>query len=847
MRFPSDRSAAALFGIAIILSITLLPSPAFAQGTRADYERAANLHRLTEGKVFRDRVRPQWFEDGKLFWYRAPTGPETCEFVLVDVEKGVRQPAFDHARLAEALAKAGLSEVRADRLRIGEMTFQPREHEVDFRIDRKWWRCNLEKYEVSELSLEERPKPSPREKKPPEELRASVKTGEETAITFINRAKGEVELFWIDSNGKRISYGKIPANQEHYQHTFAGHVWQVVGEKGEILDVVMAEDNPLEVEIAGNPAPAAEPTRRERRRPAGNSPDGKWLAFFRENNIWIKNIESGEESPLSKEGTAEDGYGGQFFWSPDSNKVVAVRTKKGQERMVNFIESSPPDQIQPRLHSHNYLKPGDQIDQDKPQLFDLATKKCIAVSDELFVNPWSITDIRWSPDSSRFTFLYNRRGHQVMRIVAVDAESGAARAIVEEQAKTFLDYTQKEFHRFLDDTHEIVWMSERDGWNHLYLYDADSGALKNQITKGEWVVRGVDRVDPDKRRIWFRASGIRPEQDPYYLHYCRVNFDGSGLTVLTEGDGTHKVDFSPDGRFFLDTYSRVDLPPVVELRRTEDGKLLCELERADWSRLLAAGWQTPERFSAKGRDGTTDIYGVIWRPTNFDPKKKYPIIEDIYAGPQDSFVPKSFQSYYKDQSLAELGFIVVQIDGMGTSNRSKKFHDVCFQNLGDAGLPDRILWIRAAAAKYPSMDVSRVGIFGGSAGGQNAARAVMAHGDFYKVAVADCGCHDNRMDKIWWNEQWMSWPVGPEYAESSNVTYAPKLSGKLLLIVGEMDTNVDPASTMQVVNALVKADKDFDLLVIPGSNHGAAESPYGSRRRADYFVRNLLGVEPREK
>ena len=293
-------------------------------------------------------------------------------------------------------------------------------------------------------------------------------------------------------------------------------------------------------------------------------------------------------------------------------------------------------------------------------------------------------------------------------------------------------------------------------------------------------MRGVDRVDPKSRQIWFRAGGIRPEQDPYYIHYCRVNFDGSGLTVLTEGDGTHKIEYSPDGRFFLDTYSRVDLPPVVELRRAEDGKLLCELERADWSRLLAAGWKAPERFSAKGRDGATDIYGVIWRPTNFDPKKKYPIIEDIYAGPQDSFVPKSFQSYYKDQSLAELGFIVVQIDGMGTSNRSKKFHDVCFKNLGDAGLPDRIAWIRAAAAKYPYMDLRRVGIFGGSAGGQNAARAVMAHGDFYKVAVADCGCHDNRMDKIWWNEQWMSWPVGPEYAESSNVTYASRLSGKLL-------------------------------------------------------------------
>jgi dipeptidyl aminopeptidase/acylaminoacyl peptidase len=388
-------------------------------------------------------------------------------------------------------------------------------------------------------------------------------------------------------------------------------------------------------------------------------------------------------------------------------------------------------------------------------------------------------------------------------------------------------------------------MSERDGWNHLYLYDAKTGRVKNQITKGPWVVRGVERADKEKRQIWFRAGGIRPGQDPYSVHYCRVNFDGSGLIVLTEGDGTHKIDFSPDQRYLIDSYSRVDMPPVTELRRSGDGKLVCELERADWNALLHTGWKAPERFTAKGRDGTTEIYGVIFRPTNFDAAKKYPVIEDIYAGPQDSFVPKRFAAFYSAQAMAELGFIVVQIDGMGTSNRSKKFHDVCWKNLADAGLPDRILWIRAAATRYPYFDLDRVGIYGGSAGGQSAAGAVMTHGDFYKAAVADCGCHDNRMDKIWWNEQWMGWPVGPHYAANSNVTLAPGLKGKLLLIVGEMDTNVDPASTMQVVDALIRADKDFELLVIPGSNHGAAESSYGRRRRADFFVRNLLGVEPR--
>jgi dipeptidyl aminopeptidase/acylaminoacyl peptidase len=359
------------------------------------------------------------------------------------------------------------------------------------------------------------------------------------------------------------------------------------------------------------------------------------------------------------------------------------------------------------------------------------------------------------------------------------------------------------------------------------------------------VVRRVERVDAKNRQVWFRAGGIWPGQDPYYIHFARINFDGSGLVVLTEGDGTHEIEYSPDRTYLIDRYSRVDLPPVTELRRTSDGKLVCKLEAAVMEPLRATGWQVPERFMAKGRDGKTDIYGVIFRPTTFDPKKQYPVVEQIYAGPQGAFAPKAFRAYYHHQAMAELGFIVVQMDGMGTSYRSKAFHDVCCKNLTDAGFPDRILWIKAAAAKYPYMDLTRVGIWGGSAGGQNSTGALLFHGDFYKVAVSDCGCHDNRVDKIWWNELWMGYPIGPHYREQANATNAHKLQGKLLLVVGELDRNVDPASTMQVVNALVKANKDFDLLVIPGAGHGACETPYGRRRRADFFVRHLLGVEPR--
>ncbi|MBI3416192.1 MAG: DPP IV N-terminal domain-containing protein [Verrucomicrobia bacterium] len=819
-------------------------SPGFAQGTRADFERANNFRKLTENKVFRASVRPHWLAGNTNFWYRVQTGADAHEFVFVDAVSGAKRPVFDHTRLAAALINAGVKEAKADQLPFAQLDFKIHEHAIEFRAAGKNWRYDLESYELRELPSRD---VSLTSLAPEDAPKASTRAGDETTLTFVNRTDAEVELFWLDAEGRRQSYGKLGAGERRSQHTFAGHVWIVVGD-AKTLGTFIAEAEAATVEVDGKTAvqPAKQKISKAREPRHGLSPDGKRLAFVKDHNVLIQDLESGDEFPLSSDGNADDSFGERLHWSPDSKKLVAVRTKKGEEHKVVLVESSPKDQLQPKLHSFDYLKPGDRIPLAKPQLFDVDARRQISVSDELFPNPWSISELRWAPDSSRFTFLYNQRGHRLLRVVAVDAKSGATRAIVDEQSRTFIDYAGKLYTHYLDDARELIWMSERDGWNHLYLYDAETGRVKNQITKGEWVVRGVERVDEQARQIWFRAGGIRPEQDPYYVHYCRVNFDGSGLIVLTAGDGVHKVEFAPDNRFFIDTWSRVDLPPVAELRRADDGQLVRELERADWNELLKTGWRAPERFVAKGRDGTTDIYGVIIRPTNFDPNKKYPVIENIYAGPQSAFVPKEFSSSHRTMSeLAELGFVVVQIDGMGTSHRSKAFHDVCWKNLGDAGFPDRILWIKAAAAKYPYLDLTRVGVYGGSAGGQSSTRALLAHGDFYKVAVSDCGCHDNRMDKIWWNELWMGWPIGPHYEEQSNVTQAHKLQGKLLLIVGELDQNVDPASTMQVANALVKADKDFDLLIVPGAGHGSAESPYGKRRRADFFVRHLLGVEPR--
>ncbi|MEO7456372.1 MAG: prolyl oligopeptidase family serine peptidase, partial [Gemmatimonadaceae bacterium] len=403
----------------------------------------------------------------------------------------------------------------------------------------------------------------------------------------------------------------------------------------------------------------------------------------------------------------------------------------------------------------------------------------------------------------------------------------------------------KKFRYDLADGKEVIWMSERDGWNHLYLYDGVTGNVKRQITRGTWVVRGVDKVDTIARQVYFRASGMN-EGDPYFVDAYRIGIDGTGLTRLSQGDGTHTITYSPDMQYFIDSWSRVDAPGMTELRRTSDHSLVMPLERGDASALLATGWKAPEVFVAKARDGKSDIWGVVIRPSNYDPAKKYPVVENIYAGPHGSFVPKTFSSQLGMQATAELGFVVVQVDGMGTSNRSKAFHDVAWKNLGDAGFPDRILWMKALAAKYPSVDISRVGIYGTSAGGQSSTGALLFHPEFYKVAVSAAGSHDNRMDKIWWNEQWMGWPIGPEYAAASNVDNAWRLQGKLLLIVGEMDRNVDPSTTLQVVNALIKARKTFDLLVIPGADHTSG-GDYGDRKRWDFFVHHLLGVEPPDR
>ena len=616
-----------------------------------------------------------------------------------------------------------------------------------------------------------------------------------------------------------------------------------------------ARRGPLTGNLSGIPGPVRDADRADAA--PRRSPDGKWEAVIRNFNIAVRAVPGGVLKTLTGDGSEGDYYElASIVWSPDSRMLAAYRIRPGYRRQVTHVESSPEDQLQPKRHTVSYAKPGDVLDVEQPVIVHLDPVRSFVIARELFPSAYELSPLVWRRDSRAVTFEYNQRGHEVYRVLEVDAASGTPRAVISEEPQTFFYYgaanhsrsSGKRFRHDVADGREVVWMSERSGWNHLYLYDGVTGRVKNQITTGDWPVRGVERVDEKTRQIWFSASGLDAGKDPYLLQYFRINFDGTGLTRLTSADADHILRFSTDMSYFVDTYSRIDLAPVSELRRSSDGSLVMELERGDLTGLTKAGWTAPEVFSAKGRDRTTDIWGIIIRPSTFDPSKKYPVIESIYAGPHGSHVPKSFTLDPALHAQAELGFIVVQIDGMGTSNRSKAFHDVAWKNLGDAGFPDRILWHKAAAARYPSYDITRVGIYGGSAGGQNSLGALLFHPEFYKVAVSYAGCHDNRMDKIWWNEQWMGYPIGPHYSASSNVDNAGRLQGRVLLVVGELDTNVDPSSTMQVVSALIRANKEFDLLVVPGGDHGAGRrgihAGYGERKRFDFFVTHLLGQRP---
>lgn len=596
------------------------------------------------------------------------------------------------------------------------------------------------------------------------------------------------------------------------------------------------------------------------------SPDGRWEAFAHHGRVTVRHAGSGEVRVLAADDNSGFHDHASIAWSPDSRRFALFHVEPGERRIVHFINAAPENQLQPTHFTRLYPKPGDRVDRERPVIFEVESGRRIDVATDLFPNPYRLLNLAWRRDGRSLTFEYNERGHQRYRVIDVDVATGSARAIIDEAAETFFNYPAATgelrgsgtyFRHDIDDGRQVIWMSERSGWRHLYLYDGSTGRVINPITSGEYVVRGVLHVDEAARRLWFIAGGTKPGQDPYFGHVYRVDFDGRNLVALTDANANHEVVFSPDMRHYLVSYSRVDMPTVLELRRTDTNAVIAEVERGDITALLADGWRPPEVFSAKGRDGVTDIWGIIVRPSGYDSSKRYPVIENIYAGPHGSFVPKGFTPFLPHsggdgiigmQALAELGFIVVQVDGMGTANRSKAFHDVMWRNLADGGFPDRILWHRAAAARYPYYDASRVGIYGASAGGQSAVAALLGHPDFYDAAVAYNGSHDNRIDKISWNELWMGWPVDEQYDTSSTAVDVHRMQGDLLLIVGALDTNVDPAATYRVVDSLIRAGKAHDLIVVPNDGHatGRTTGPveYVTRAKYDFFVRTLQDSRP---
>lgn len=717
--------------------------------------------RAEEG-IYKARLEPHWFAKGEKFWYRNDLSGGTKEFVLVDAEKNMQGPAFDHEKLAAALSEAADKDYAPTKLPFDAIEFSDGEKAIQFAVAGKRWTCDLANYACTKWAAE-----------------AAARDGDDN--TFRGRR-----------TGRRRDRDEADGRA-----------------RGEEV----------------------------------RSPDGKWTALVRDHNVVVED-EAGNEFRLSDDGEAAHAFG-MLRWAPDSKSLVAFRIEPGEEKDVFLLESSPRGGGRAKLRQRPYPLPGDRFTKFELNLFDIADKKQIKPQVDKIDFGWP--ELHWFADKRHFAYQKVDRGHQRLRVIRVDSHTGEATDLVDEKSETFIwtihtENLDLQLVNWLDDSYELIYVSERDGWRHLYLVDAEKGGIKNAITSGEYVIRGIDKIDAEKRQVWFHASGKNAEQDPYFLHYYRVDFDGKNLVALTEGDGNHSVQFSPDRKYLIDTYSRVDTPPVHELRRSKDGSLVRKLEEADIQELKELDWKPLEVFHTAGRDGETEIWGVICRPRDFDPEKKYPVIESIYAGPQGSFVPKSFRSRNQYSELADRGFIVVQIDGMGTANRSKAFHDVCWHNLKDAGLPDRILWMKTAAKKYPEMDLSRVGIYGGSAGGQNSTGAVLFHPEFYKVAVSGCGCHDNRMDKSSWNEQWMGYPVGPHYAECSNIDNAHRLEGKLMLILGELDDNVPVESTYRLVDALIKADKDFDFVLVPGQGHGMG-GEYGVRRMHDFFVRHLQGDE----
>ena len=600
------------------------------------------------------------------------------------------------------------------------------------------------------------------------------------------------------------------------------------------------------------------------------SPDGKRTVFVRDWNLWVRDTATGKETALTTDGVKDYGYATDnagwthsnraiVAWSPDSKKVATFQQDQRGVGEMYLVETKVGH---PTLQAWKYPMPGDDkitmiervvIDVDRKKVTRLQMPpdqhRSTLCDDVACDDAWS--DVQWSVDGSSVAFVSTARDHKREELRVADASNGAVRDVLSERAETFYESGNgKVSWKYLPASNEVIWFSERDNWGQLYLHDLKTGREKQQITHGDGNVTQLLRVDEANRLLYFMAVGKEPGHDPYFRHFYRIGMDGNNPTLLTPEDADHDITLAPSGKYFVDVYSRPDVPPVAVVRDM-NGKTIVELEKADVSRLSATGWKPPEPITVKARDGQTDLYGLLYKPTDFDPAKKYPIVNHIYPGPQTGSVgSRTFSPARGDaQALAELGFIVVEIDGMGTPWRSKKFHEAYYGDMGDNTLPDQVAGMKELAQRYPWIDIDRAGIYGHSGGGYATADAMFRYPDFFKVGISEAGNHDNRNYEDDWAEKWQGLlrknaDGTTNYDNQANELVAKNLKGHLLLAHGTTDNNVPPENTLLVVDALIKANKDFDLLMLPNRGHGFGNEPYMVRRRWDYFVRYLLNAEP---
>jgi dipeptidyl-peptidase-4 len=612
------------------------------------------------------------------------------------------------------------------------------------------------------------------------------------------------------------------------------------------------------------------------------SPDGRWVAFTRGDNVWVRELASGKETQLTTDAQPDFGYAKAtgccqqvtsvlekreqrpvLVWSPDSRRIATYRMDERGVRRMNLLETKSPAAV---VHSYPYALPGDSIvprydtfildvashtavKMNRPPQPAVNTSCCWLTTDSV------IKDIRWDAPSDHLFVTYGTRGFRQLDLLEVDASTGEARTILTEKSKTYVETNLGSGGipnwRPVHHDRDVLWFSERDGWGHLYLVNGESGAVEHQVTSGPWTVSDVLHVDEANGWVYFTGRGREPGRDPYFRHLYRAKLDGSRIELLTPENADHDVSISPSGAYFVDAHSTLESLPVSLVRRA-DGALVRELQRADASRLFALGWRMPVPFTVKARDGVTDLYGVMFRPSQMNPSRTYPIIDNIYPGPQTGPIGnRSFSSSVRstNSALAELGFIVIELDASGTPFRSKAFHDSYYGNMGDNGLADHVTAIKQLAARHPQIDIARVGIYGHSGGGFSSTDAMLRFPDFFKVAVSGAGNHDNRSYDYSWGEKYQGLlkraaDSTDNFDPQSNWRLASRLKGKLLLMYGTMDDNVSPVNTQLVINELIKANKDFDSLELPNRNHGFASEPYAIRRTWDYFVTHLLGVEP---